>query len=170
MPSLRTERLLLETLSRDEVAAICDGRRDGRAWAPDYPTDGDLVVAAVIAEAGQYYAETAVLGVYQLREAATGDAIGGIGFLSAPRDGEAEVGYGIAESVRGQGLATEALQAVVQLAHGEGVERVVALTDPSNTPSHRVLERTGFLRDGVEQSDEGEMWRWVHRADPAVGR
>jgi RimJ/RimL family protein N-acetyltransferase len=165
MPSLRTERLLLETLSRDEVAAMCAGRRDGRAWAPDYPTEGDLVVAAVIAEAGEYYADNVVLGVYQLRVATTGDAVGGIGFLSAPRDGEAEVGYGIAASVRGQGLATEALQAVVQLAHDEGVERVVALTEPGNTPSHRVLERAGFVRDGVETSDEGEMWRWVHRLD-----
>ena len=67
--------------------------------------------------------------------------------------------------MRGQGLATEALQAVVQLAHDEGVERVVALTEPGNTPSHRVLERAGFVRDGVETSDEGEMWRWVHRLD-----
>ena len=163
MPNLRTERLVLETLSRDEVAAICDGRRDGRTWAADYPTEGDLVVAAVIAEAGEFYAENAVLGVYQVRDATTGEAIGGIGFLSAPRDGEAEVGYGIAASVQGRGLATEALQAVVQLAHDEGIERVVALTDPTNTPSHRVLERTGFARDGVEMSGDEQMWRWVHR-------
>jgi [ribosomal protein S5]-alanine N-acetyltransferase len=163
MPVLRTERLVLETLTRDEVAAILAGDRDGRAWADDYPTEGDLVVAAVIGEAGEYYAENATLAVFQVRDAASGDAIGGIGFLSAPRDGEAEVGYGIAESARGRGLATEALQAVVLLAHDHGVERVVALTEPSNTPSHAVLERTGFVKDGEVRTDEGEMWRWVHR-------
>lgn len=164
MPSLRTDRLRLETLSRHEVAAIRDGAREGRAWADDYPTEGDLVVAAVISEAGEFYAEAAVLGVYQVRDAETGLAVGGIGFLSAARDGEAEVGYGLAESARGRGLATEALQAVVQLAHDEGVPAVVALTDPANAPSHRVLQRCGFVRDGVETSDEGEMQRWVHRA------
>ena len=164
MPTLRTERLVLETLTRDEVAAILDGDRDGRAWADDYPTEGDLVVAAVIGEAGEYYAENATLAVFQVRDASSGDAIGGIGFLSAPRDGEAEVGYGMVASARGRGLATEALQAVVLLAHDHGVERVVALTDPSNTPSHAVLERTGFVKDGEVRTDEGEMWRWVHRA------
>ena len=164
MPTLRTERLVLETLTRDEVAAILAGDRDGRAWADDYPTEGDLVVAAVIGEAGEYYAENATLAVFQVRDAASGDAIGGIGFLSAPRDGEAEVGYGIVESARGRGLATEALQAVLILAHDHGVERVVALTDPSNVPSHAVLERAAFERDGEVRTDEGEMWRWVHRA------
>jgi len=164
MPTLRTERLVLETLSRDEVGAILAGDRSGRAWAADYPTEGDLVVAAVIGEAGEFYAETATLAVFQVRDAETGEAIGGIGFLSAPRDGEVEVGYGIAASAQGRGLATEALQAVLQLAHGHGIERVVALTDPANVASHAVLVRCDFARDGEERTDEGEMWRWVHGA------
>ena len=90
MPRLTTERLVLETLTGDEVAALLSGDRTGRHWAEDYPTEGDMVVAAVIGEAGQYYAENAVLGVYQVRLASTGDAVGGIGFLSAARDGEAD--------------------------------------------------------------------------------
>lgn len=164
MPVLRTERLLLDPLTRDEVAAVLDGRREGRAWAHDYPTEGDLVVAAVIAEAGEHYRDDTELGVWQVRTADDGLAVGGIGFLSAPHDGEAEVGYGLAVSAQGRGLATEALQAVVLLAHEAGVERVTALTEPSNLASHGVLVRCGFDRDGTETTDDGLMWRWVHRA------
>ena len=167
MPRLTTERLVLETLTGDEVAALLSGDRTGRHWAEDYPTEGDMVVAGVIGEAGQYYAENAVLGVYQVRLASTGDAVGGIGFLSAARDGEAEVGYGLARSAQGYGLATEALAAVVELAHDTDVERVVALTEADNLASHGVLRRCGFEREGEVTTDEGPMMRWVHRAASA---
>jgi RimJ/RimL family protein N-acetyltransferase len=159
-----TERLTLTTLTRDEADALRVGERTGRAWAPDYPTDGDLLVAAVVGEAGDAYDEAAVLGPLQIRRAATGEAIGGIGFLSAPdADGAAEVGYGLAESARGQGLATEALAAVLALARSCGVRVVVAMTAPDNAPSHRVLQRTGFVRAGESESaEDGVLWRWEH--------
>jgi RimJ/RimL family protein N-acetyltransferase len=159
---ITTERLVLETLTADEAAAIRDGDRHGRCWADDYPTDGDAVVAAVIGEAGSAYDEEAELGVLQIRLAATGEAVGGVGFISgADRDGVAEIGYGIAESVRGQGLATEAVAAVLGWVAGSGVAAVEALTDPANTASHRVLERCGFERAGECVTDDGTMLRWL---------
>jgi len=157
-----TERLILETLTRDEAAAIRDGDREGRRWAEDYPTEGDVVVAAVIGEAGDAYDEEALLGVLQIRLAATGDAIGGVGFLSAAdEDGVAEIGYGIAESVRGQGIATEAVAAVIGWVAGSHVRAVEAFTDPANEKSHRVLERCGFEREGEVSTDDGPMIRWL---------
>jgi RimJ/RimL family protein N-acetyltransferase len=159
---ITTERLVLETLTADEAAAIRSGDRTGRCWALDYPTDGDALVAAVIGEAGDAYDEEADIGVLQVRRAATGEAIGGVGFLSgADEDGIAEIGYGFAESVRGQGLATEAVAAVLGWVAGSGVAAVEALTEPANTASHRVLERCGFQRAGERVTDDGTMLRWL---------
>jgi RimJ/RimL family protein N-acetyltransferase len=159
-----TERLVLETLTADEAAAIRADDRQGRHWAADYPTDGDRVVAAIIGEAGDAYDEAAPLGVLQARLGATGEAVGGVGFLSAPDPhGEAEVGYGFAASAHGRGLATEALEAVIGWAAGAGVTVVVALTTEDNVPSQRVLERCAFARDGVVVTQEGRMLRWARR-------
>jgi RimJ/RimL family protein N-acetyltransferase len=160
--SLRSERLRIETLTKDEAAAIRSGDRSGRTWAADYPSDGDRIVADVIGEAGDHYDETSEIGVYQVRLISDGTAVGGIGFLSAPfeDEGEAEIGYGLSESARGQGYATEAVRAVLAFVAQHGVRRVVALTDPGNLASHAVLTRVGFARAGEVAGDEGVMLRW----------
>ncbi len=160
MTLLGTERLVLETLTVDEARAISSGDRSGRAWADDYPSDGDLVVAGIAVEAGEHYDESVELGILQVRRRDTGLAIGGIGFISAPDGGEIEVGYGLVESARGQGLASEALAAVVALARSEGVTRMVAHTDVDNEASQGVLVRAGFQRTGRVESAEGVELVW----------
>jgi len=161
---IETARLVLDTLTADEAAAIRTGDRSGRAWADDYPSDGDAVVAAVIGEAGADYDESAVLGVLQVRGRSSGLAIGGIGFLFPVDDGEIEVGYGLVESARGLGLASESLAAVIDLAREHGVRRMVALTDVDNVPSQRVLQRAGFVQAGpatAGDAADGDQLRWV---------
>ena len=160
MTAWRSERLRIETLTADEAAAIRAGDRAGRAWAIDYPSDGDRVVSAIIGEAGQHYDEASEIGHYQLRLISDGTAIGGIGFLSAPVDGEVEIGYGLAGSATGQGYATEGVRAVLAQLPQLGVRRVVALTDVDNWASHRVLMRVGFDRTGEVTTDDGVMLRW----------
>lgn len=159
-----TARLVLEALSPEEAAAIRADDRTGRAWAADYPTEGDRVVAAVVGEAGDHYDVDSALGPLQIRSAATGEAIGGVGFLSAPDEhGIVEVGYGLAGSARHQGLATEALAAVLGWAAAHGATGVEAMTDPANTASHRVLERCGFAQTGEVMAEEGRLLRWLRR-------
>ena len=76
--------------------------------------------------------------------------------------GAVEVGYGLAESARGRGLATEALRAMVGRASALGVATVVAMTAVDNLASQRVLERLGFTRLDivVEDPDDGPLIRW----------
>jgi RimJ/RimL family protein N-acetyltransferase len=159
---LRTERLLLERLTIDEARAVVALDRHGRAWAADYPTEGDLVVAGIACEAGEHYDETGEFGVYQVRLADTGVAVGGIGFIHPPEAGEVEVGYGLAESARGRGLATEALRAMTALAAQHGVAVMVAVTSVDNVASQRVLERAGFTRllGTIQDDEDGPMLRW----------
>lgn len=58
---------------------------------------------------------------------------------------EVEIGYRLAHSAWGKGYATEAARAVRDHAfHTLGIERLIALIDPSNTASIRVAEKIGM--------------------------
>jgi len=159
---LVTERLVLRRLTIDEARAVVALDRGGRLWATDYPTEDDLVVAGIAVEAGEHYDETGDFGVYQVLVRDTGEVVGGIGFIHPPEDGVVEVGYGLAESARGQGLATEALRAAAARAGQLGATIVVAMTAVDNVPSQRVLQRLGFTRLDVvvEDEEDGPLYRW----------
>ncbi|MEX2185293.1 MAG: GNAT family N-acetyltransferase [Pirellulales bacterium] len=76
-----------------------------------------------------------------------GGAIGFCGLVDQTIDGaaEVEIGYRLAESHWGQGYAPEAAAAVRDLAIGQfGLSRVIALVDPLNVRSIRVVEKIGM--------------------------
>ena len=153
---ITTQRLALSTLSAQEWAKVADC--DVPNAAPDYPTEGDLVVARLIA-AGDW--PTDQWGPLQVRRLADGMAIGGVGCKGAPDDrGRVEIGYGLAESARGQGYATEAVLGLLDWLAEQGVSEVVAECDPGNAPSVAVLLRCGFEPPGAEGL-------WSRRASPA---
>ena len=59
-------------------------------------------------------------------------------------------GYVLARDAWGHGYATEALRAMVLLAFGLApVERLYAITHPSNTASERVLAKAAFTKEGI---------------------
>jgi RimJ/RimL family protein N-acetyltransferase len=66
------------------------------------------------------------------------------------RDRRAEVGYWVAASQRGRGLATRALRLLSTWALSEtGLERLDLYANPANEPSQRVAEGAGFRREGL---------------------
>jgi RimJ/RimL family protein N-acetyltransferase len=79
------------------------------------------------------------------------EAIGGIGF-ALRTDVErvsAEIGYWLAESHWGQGIATEALIAVTAYAtETHGLTRIFAVPFATNHASCRVLEKAGYVLEG----------------------
>ncbi|WP_125144134.1 GNAT family N-acetyltransferase [Clostridium transplantifaecale] len=88
-----------------------------------------------------------------------GTQVGEIGFKGAPdAEGAVELGYGIGEEFRRNGYATEAVKGLSNWAFGqEGVECVTAQTEPDNKASQRVLQKSGFIRDGY--GDEGPLFK-----------
>lgn len=65
------------------------------------------------------------------------------------RGPEVELGYDLHPDVWGQGLATEAVRAVVDAALGPlALERLVAVVKPANAASRRVLEKAGLSAAG----------------------
>ncbi|RZT82788.1 RimJ/RimL family protein N-acetyltransferase [Micromonospora violae] len=86
-------------------------------------------------------------------DAATGERAGSCGLsYTDVAAGEASVGYALLPEWRGRGYATRALRLLVDWAFGPvGVARLTAGTVPENTASHRVLERVGFQREGLQR-------------------
>jgi RimJ/RimL family protein N-acetyltransferase len=79
-------------------------------------------------------------------------AVGDIGFHRPPKDGDVEIGFGMVESARGQGYATEAARALTQWAFAQpGVRRVVARTTADNAGALGVLRRLGFRHDHTRE-------------------
>lgn len=65
---------------------------------------------------------------------------------------EVEVGYAVAASRWGQGLATEIARASVRAAFEElGLSEVVAFTQTTNLASQRVMEKAGLRREAEFQ-------------------
>ena len=79
------------------------------------------------------------------------EVIGSCGFLNvASKHQRAEVGFELSPDHWGSGIASEALEAVVQHGFAElGFHRIEALVEPANIASQRLLERLGFTREGL---------------------
>lgn len=81
-----------------------------------------------------------------------GEAIGGVGVIA--RDGNefhtGQFGYWLGQPYWGRGVATQAARALKGLAFsGDRFKRLEAPVFAWNPPSMRVLEKIGFIREGV---------------------
>jgi len=78
--------------------------------------------------------------------------LGSVVFHGRPSDGIAEVGYGIEDESRGQGLATEATCACVEWALAqEGIQAVQATTFPWHHASLGVIRKLGMQPCGTRE-------------------
>lgn len=77
--------------------------------------------------------------------------VGWVSLRIAERDlATGEIGYSIVRDFRGQGIATEAVRALLDEAFTEGgLTRINAYCLPENMPSRRLLEKLGFSGEGV---------------------
>lgn len=99
----------------------------------------------------------------------TGLPVGMCGLIRRDTLPDADVGFAFLPEAWGKGLATEAAAAV--LAHARdvlGLRRVLAITDPENAASIRVLERIGLRREGTVRmpGEEIDLLLFGRRLDP----
>lgn len=142
--NFKTARLRLESISPQRAADIVAGRRTAQdRWHPDYPLDDELDPLRSLAADPT---PDPVFTMYVIRQTRDGLAIGGFGFFGPPDDsGCVEIGYGLVPAARGSGLATEAVQAALQVAAEHGATAVAADTDNGNRASQGVLLKAGFV-------------------------
>ena len=119
---LHTERLILRPIDPEEAGRIIArhaGPQD--SWARDFPFQGDVISATMFLRATTAHGDQRPFGHYVILQAASGQAIGGIGFKGQPDQGTGEIGYGLAPSGRGNGFAAESVRALVDLAREQAV-------------------------------------------------
>jgi RimJ/RimL family protein N-acetyltransferase len=111
---IETSRLLLRALTPDHAEAIVAGERTGQSWAVDYPTPGDVRVAAFALAGNTAFATDSVpWGLFVIVEKSSCLLIGGIGFESSPDErGEVEIGYGISDSYQEASLLKQCARCV----------------------------------------------------------
>jgi RimJ/RimL family protein N-acetyltransferase len=166
MPALVTARLRLvpmtleaveHVLRHDRAAAErCIGARFPDEWPNDdlvaraFPYSLDAIRAAPDV---RLWGDSLVL----LRDEPR--VVGSVVFHGRPDDGVAEVGYGVEEGSRGQGLATEATRACVDWALAQpGIVAVQATTFPWHVASLGVIRNLGMQPCGVRDHDTlGEL-------------
>ena len=88
------------------------------------------------------------------------EAVGLCGTKGPPHAGTVEIGYAVAASRRGRGLAGAALLLLLEELRALGIARAAAETEPGNRASERVLERAGFARAGRRESPHGPVALW----------
>ena len=141
---LSTDRLLLTPISTAELDALIVQSRLPD-WTPDFPQPTDHDAARQFFEAGLNSVEKA-LSTRLIRERATDQVVGTIGFLLLPEEGDVEVSYSIVPSRRERGYATEALTMLARHALDQKtVSRVIAHTEPENDASQALLLTAGFI-------------------------
>jgi ribosomal-protein-alanine N-acetyltransferase len=91
-------------------------------------------------------------------------------------DADIEVGYMLRRSAWGKGYATEACRRLVQFAFEETeLDEIVAVTDPRNAVSQKVLRKCGLRDEGLRRAyaDECSAFRmsrqqWLELREASV--
>ncbi len=149
--NIETERLVLESISPALAGRIvARDQTDGDNWHPEYPFEDELAPLAGLAASSS---PDPFFTMYLIRRKSDGCAIGGFGFRGPPDDaGQVVLGYGLVASVRGAGLATEAVCRALALAAEHGALFAAADTDLHNRSSQRVLEKAGLFETSRDES------------------
>ena len=86
------------------------------------------------------------------------------GFKGPPQDDEVEIGYAVAPSWQGRGVATAATGLFLERARRRSVATVIAHTLAEPGPSTKVLQRCGFEQTAaISDPDDAvaePVWRW----------
>lgn len=114
------------------------------------------------------------VGLLTVQRRDQGDLIGYCGLI--PRDGgdrdqpiaDAEIAYELLAATHGQGYATEAARAIVEIATGQGRPRLWAGVRDWNAASFGVLRALGFVPSGLIDPDpvHGDSITWVRDLQP----
>ena len=147
VPVLKTDRLVLRPMTYDDVEPLWPALKDENNMR--YWSRGPIIS---LEEARNYLRwnieNKGVFTFTVARLEAPDQALGWVALMDR-KARIAEIGYMFLQEVQGQGFAHEAVQKVIE--HGfEALKlrRIYADVDPDNTPSIRLLEKSGFEFEG----------------------
>jgi RimJ/RimL family protein N-acetyltransferase len=163
MNVLQTDRLTLRRITTDDAPVILALVNDP-AWLEFIGDRGVRTLddaRAYIEKGPVAMYQRLGFGLYLAVRKADGAPVGMAGLVKRDTLDDVDVGFAFFPEFRGQGYAHEAAAAVI--AHGKsalGLDRIVAITSPSNARSIRVLEKLGLVFErSLGRSPEGlETW------------
>lgn len=146
----RTPKCVVRTFRPEDAASIARNGNNRTIWRnlrdrfPHPYTEDDAVGYIKFILAKNPYHSLAI--------EVEGQAVGGLS-LRVGQDIErlsAEIGYWIGEPYWGRGIMTDAVDLLTDYAFGAlSLERVFAVPFATNLPSCRVLEKVGYVREGL---------------------
>ncbi len=156
-PRLGDERALYERRNDPDVARY-------QNWVVPFPEeDARSTIAETAALAGP---EVDEWWMAIIADAVSGETLGDLVLHLTWGGRSAEIGYTLHREHWGKGIATEALEALVEwLFDQPGVTRVFGMIDPANLASARVLERTGFV---FEAHTRSSFWKGDEVSDDHI--
>ncbi len=155
---ITTERLWLRPLAADDGAALfamMSDRETMRYWSSPPWTAVSQAEEFLSKAQARLPSETEVL--FGIETLLTGELVGTCTlFAIISESRRAEIGYLLDRRLWGQGFMREAATALLSFGFGAlGLHRVEADIDPRNVNSARMLERLGFVREGLLRE------RWI---------
>ena len=162
---LKTNRLLLETLTDDLIAAALENNRDTISGLGYNLPDGwpDAELRDALPHFKQLIDMNGINGfnAWIIVDRAAKDILGSIGFIGNPDDeGNVEIGFGIIPGKRRMNYCCEAGECLIDWVLAQtGVSGIIAKCDAGNCASIKVLQKLGFVR----VNDEGDRIVWVRR-------
>lgn len=163
LPTIRTSRLVLRTITPGDVDAVFSIFGDPeltRYWG--HPTLADRDAAETLVDEIRAGAASGELFQWGITPGGTADLIGTCTLASIDRQHRrAEIGAALAPEHRGRGYAEEAVRAVIDHGFGElDLHRITADVDPRNAPALRLVERLGFREEGLLREHYRQHGEW----------
>ena len=149
---LETERLLMRKFTIDDLPKLIELRSDPEVYK--YLGGTRLQNPEAIEKRMRFYIdcyEKLGFGVCAMIWKETGEMFGWSGLMPLENTGEIEVGYGMSKEFWGKGIGYECAR--VWLEYGfekAGLERIVAVAQPENTGSWRIMEKLGMRYEKTE--------------------
>ncbi|MBS4190810.1 GNAT family N-acetyltransferase [Bacillus sp. FJAT-49705] len=170
-PELETEKVILRKLQMSDAPRMFSYfSKDEVTKFYDLDTFTSEIQAADLIERllNRYHERKQIRWAIVLKE--TGLFIGTCGFHAIEEEHwKAEIGYELHPDHWGQGTMTEVIGAVIQYGFNEmKLNRIEAFYDPQNISSGRVLEKNGFVYEGVLKKRFFEKGKFVDAAISAI--
>jgi RimJ/RimL family protein N-acetyltransferase len=143
---LLTPRLRLRPYREDDVAPMFGvfGDREVMRFSQ---SGGDPTIEVTAARIAKLIDHQAKFGfsLWVVEDRTTGEILGDCGLKQLEAGPEIEVGYRFAKAHWGRGYATESAEASVRYGfHTLALPRIVAVVEPANVASCRVIEKIGL--------------------------
>ncbi|GIJ29541.1 hypothetical protein Vqi01_47030 [Micromonospora qiuiae] len=140
----------LQRLAPEHADALLAFELENREWfARTVPDRGDEYFARFADRLAALLAEQATGRCHFHLLLADAEVLGRFNLVDVS-DGEAELGYRVAQRIAGRGVASDGVRRVIALAReAYGLRRLTAVATLDNPASLAVLRRTGFVPDGA---------------------